>query len=305
MKKFATAKGMNGARIEAVPIRMYDFEMVCGASEGKEYPEEYEIPRTSTIKNQGDIGACVACTCAEVAEAIFGKEMSEAFIYGKLRDEKDNFSGMYTTRTLDMWKSIGVVPLADFGVLKEMPEIKKLVDSFPDLSEVAKKYKIGGYAAINYANESKRDLAVKEALTKDGIGLIAVSSSYFGTSHCIRLTGWNDKNKTYKFQNSWGEEYGDGGYDEIPKSEVDFIYAVFTEEFKLPFTDVPEDKWSYKAIKNLYFAGLINGVTETLFEPERNITREEVAVIIDRLLKSLDEKIENIYKQINTVNNVL
>lgn len=290
---------MNGARIEDTPIRMYDFDVVCGVSANKEYPEEYEIPRNSTIKDQGDVGACVACTCAEIAEAIFGKEMSEAWAYGKLRGETDNFSGMYTARTLDMWKSKGFVPLSDFGILKEMPEIKALVDKFPNLDEVAKKYKIGGYAAINYAMESKRDAAIKEALMRNDIGLVAVANDYFGTSHCIRLTGWNDKKNTYKFQNSWGTGYGEGGYAEIPKKDIDYIYAVFTEEFKLPFTDVPEDKWSYKAIKNLYFAGLINGVTETLFEPERNITREETAVIIDRLLKSIDDKIENIYKQLN------
>ena len=295
---------MNGARIEDTPIRIYDFEMVCGVAEGKEYPEEYEIPRNVGIKNQGNIAACVACTCAEVGEAIFGKEMSEAWAYGRLRANTDNFSGMYTARTLDMWKSVGIVPFSDFGILKEMPEIKKLTDKFSDLDEVAKKYKIGGYAAINYADKTKRDLAVKEALTRNDIGLVAVAGDYFGTAHCIRLTGWNDKKDTWKFQNSWGVDYGEGGFDEIPRYEVDYIYAVFPEEFKLPFADVPENKWSYKAIKNLYFAGLINGVTDTLFEPERNITREEVAAIIDRLLKAVDDKIENIYKQINTVNNV-
>ena len=295
----------NGARIEDTPIRMYDFEMVCGAPEGKEYPEEYEIPRNVGIKNQGNVGACVACTCAEIAEAIFGMEMSEAWAYGRLRDPKDNFYGMYTARTLDMWKSVGFVPLSEFGVLKEMPEIRKLTNEFPELDKVAEKYKIGGYAAINYASKEKRDAAVKEALTRDGIGVVAVANDYFGGAHCIRITGWNDKNDTWKFQNSWGTEYGEGGYDEIPRYHIDYLYAVTAKDFKLPFTDVPEDKWSYKAIKNLYFAGLINGVTDTLFEPERNITREEVAAIIDRLLKTIDDKFENIYKQINSINNVL
>ena len=290
---------MNGARIEDTPIRTYDFDVVCGVAEGKTYPEEYEISRTVGVKNQGNVAACVACACAEVGEAIFGREMSEAWAYGRLRAKGDNFAGMYTARTLDMWKSVGFVPLSDFGVLKEMPEIKKLTDEFPNLDEVAKKYKIGGYASINYASAEKRDQAVKEALMRDDIGLVAVANDYFGTAHCIRLTGWNDTKKTYKFQNSWGAEYGDGGYDEIPKSDVNYIYAVFAKDFKLPFDDVAESRWSFKAIKNLYFAGLINGVTDTLFEPERNITREEVAVIVDRLLKAVDDKIENIYKQIN------
>lgn len=288
-----------GARIEDTPVRVYDFDVVCGVSDNKEYPEEYEIPRNTTVKDQGNVGACVACTCAEIAEVIFGKEMSEAWVYGRLRGENDNSPGMFVVRTLDMWKSLGVVPLSDFGILAEMPEIKRLVDKFPNLDEIAKKYKIGGYAAINYAMETKRDLAIKEALTRNDIGLLAISNNYFGDPHCIRLTGWNNKTGSYKFQNSWGINYGDGGYDEIPKNKVNSIYAIFPEEFELPFTDVSKDRWSYKPIKNLYFAGLINGVTETLFEPGRNITREETAVIIDRLLKTIDEKIENIYKQLN------
>lgn len=296
---------MNGVRIEDTPIRIYDFEMVCGSSDGKTYPEEYEIPRTVGIKNQGNIGACVACTCAEIAEAIFGVEMSEAWAYGRLRANTDNFSGMYATRTLDMWKSVGFVPLADFGILKEMPEIKELTDKFSALDEVAKKYKIGGYAAINYALKEKRDAAVKEALTRNDIGLVAIAGDYFGTSHCIRLTGWNDKKDTWKFQNSWGEEYGEGGYDEIPRYEIDYIYAVFPEEFKLPFEDVSEDDWFYKEVKAMYFAGISKGISATTYEPNRPITRAEDDVKTYRILKMIDEKINNLYKQINTINNVL
>ena len=49
----------------------------------------------------------------------------------------------------------------------------------------------------------------------------------------------------------------------------------------------------------MYLSGLINGVSETLFEPERPITREEVATIFDRLCKKIDEKFENVYKRLN------
>lgn len=288
----------NGARIEDTPLRMYDFEIVCGSS-NEEYPEEYEIERKATIKDQGNIGACVACTLAEIGEYLYNKEMSEAWTYGALRSDADKNPGMYVTRALDLWKTIGQVPLSDFGVLEEMPEIRELTNKFPQLLETAKKYRIGGYATLNYATHDKKDKAVKQALMKDGVGLVGLSIDYFGESHCIMITGWNDKNNTYKIQNSWGTGWKNGGFGEIPKKEINYIYAVFNEELTLPFTDVPEDKWSYKAIKNLYFAGLINGVTDTLFEPERNITREETAVILDRLLKTIDEKIENIYKQIN------
>lgn len=44
---------------------------------------------------------------------------------------------------------------------------------------------------------------------------------------------------------------------------------------KTPFLDVAEDRWSYPYIQRLSESGAINGVTETLFEPTRPVTREE------------------------------
>ena len=57
------------------PIRNYDYEIVCGAAEDtKEYPKIFEIDRNlATLKSQGAIGACVAETIAQIAEAYFGQ----------------------------------------------------------------------------------------------------------------------------------------------------------------------------------------------------------------------------------------
>ena len=219
-----------GVLVEDIPLRMYDFDLVCSSSD-TEFPEEFEIEHKVTVKNQGDVGACVACTFAEVGEYLYEKEMSEAWAYGSFRNDSDKNPGLFVSRALDLWKTIGLVPLSDFGVLSEMPEIRELTNKFPHLLDVAKNYRIGGYANLNYANKEKRDKAVKEALTKDGIGLVAISSNYFGESHCIMLTGWNDKNDTYKVQNSWGTGWEDGGFGEIPKNEIDYIYAVSAEGF--------------------------------------------------------------------------
>ncbi len=40
----------------------------------------------------------------------------------------------------------------------------------------------------------------------------------------------------------------------------------------LPFTDVPTSAWYYNDVKNAYNDGLINGMTDTTFEPESNVT---------------------------------
>ena len=59
---------------------------------------------------------------------------------------------------------------------------------------------------------------------------------------------------------------------------------------QFPFEDVPVDAWYYKDVKNMYFAGMMNGTSETTFEPDRPITRAEAAALINRVLKSNDDR---------------
>ena len=52
------------------------------------------------------------------------------------------------------------------------------------------------------------------------------------------------------------------------------------------FTDVPADQWAYTFIASAQKAGLINGVGDGSFAPERNIRRDEVMTIIYRALEN-------------------
>jgi hypothetical protein len=47
-----------------------------------------------------------------------------------------------------------------------------------------------------------------------------------------------------------------------------------------PFSDVKEDSWYYESVKKAYRMGIIKGVSDTHFAPDRPLTREEAAVII-------------------------
>lgn len=53
----------------------------------------------------------------------------------------------------------------------------------------------------------------------------------------------------------------------------------------IPFNDVSNDKWYYKDVITAYNNGLINGKTLTEFDPEGNITRQEMAMIISNVLE--------------------
>ncbi len=51
---------------------------------------------------------------------------------------------------------------------------------------------------------------------------------------------------------------------------------------KLPFSDVPESFWAYVEIKRLFEEGIVKGKTESTFEPQQTVTREEFVAMLVR-----------------------
>lgn len=313
---------VGGVVPEIEPMRMYNYDLVCGSNsttQETEYPEEFIIDETrlGILKNQGTVGACVACVMSSLAETfdfieeaqdkvlteeelkklknelIEDNEFSEGWAYGGLRNEGMRGWGMIPSSALKNWSKRGMVKKKFFDALLEAPEIVDLVAEHPELLSKAEPYKINGYASINYADRTRRDLAIKEALTKNNYGILAVSHDYWQESHCIMIVGWNDKKNKYKIKNSWGKSWGDDyGVGEIPKSAIDGAYVVFDEEIVPPFTDVKKEDWFYKEVKNTYFAGLMTGVSDTEFSPLSYTTRGQMATILERIIKLTLERIE-------------
>ena len=304
----------NGVIIEMPCSTDYDYEVVCGASETS-FPVKFSIDKkyAGKVKNQGNVGSCVAMVISSIAEVLYRKakeneglteekdlykDFSEGWIYGSHRKDDSTSEGMIVTTALEYWRELGTLPTKYWDMLYEMPDIRKAVKSREDLYAIAKEYPIGGYVSLNYADKEQRDNAIKDALTKYGYGLLAVSNNYFGEGHCIMLTGWDDEQDKYEFKNSWGENYRDKGFGYIPKNKINAVYLILLDKPELKFEDVTEDKWYYKAIKNAFFAGIVKGVSETSFEPDRNVTRAEFAQGLLNVYKKIDEQSDAIYKSL-------
>ena len=265
----------------------YNYEVVCGAV-SHEYPSYFKLPEenTGTFKNQGDIGACVAMTISSIAEAYWNKEYgetgehSEGFVYGNFRQDNSVGSGLIISVAMQKWAELGTVPKEKFDILMEMPEMKELLINYPELLDIAKKYKLTSYVRLRNTSTSSRDEQVKEALTKYGYGLVG-NTNY----HCMQLVGWDDEKDKYIFKDSYGADKPGGGYRSIDKSSIDQIWLPIFEPVELPFTDVSKDDWYYKTIRNMYFSGLASGTSATTFEPERPMTRAEAFTLAERILK--------------------
>lgn len=77
---------------------------------------------------------------------------------------------------------------------------------------------------------------------------------------------------------------------------------------ELKFKDVGKDKWYYNAISAIYENGLVSGRSEDIFDPEGNITREEMTKIIGEILeknlyKKQDEKMLNQFNDAHNISN--
>jgi hypothetical protein len=57
----------------------------------------------------------------------------------------------------------------------------------------------------------------------------------------------------------------------------------YTTMTNIPFTDVPPQEWYFQEVQRAYSAGYIQGAGDNKFNPNAQITRQEVAVILDRI----------------------
>lgn len=59
----------------------------------------------------------------------------------------------------------------------------------------------------------------------------------------------------------------------------------YSDMADISFTDVESDKWYYKEVQKAVKAGYIAGISETQFAPNDNVSREQAAVILSRIMK--------------------
>lgn len=306
----ATAKGKG---LRGSPKKALDY---CGAFRDKniELPSSFILPkeRIPDVRDQGDINSCVGFATTNVMQILNQIEtgardrFSAGYIYGKCRPEWDKKEGMIIDTALEYLIKTGSCKEKDFPENKEVPDIISIVQNRPYLDALAKPYRIRGYEVYAWANEERKIKEIKTALYQHQIPILA-STDYFGGGHAICIIGWDDNTYDWIILNSWGKEWEDNGIGKIPIDEVERGYFIVDEknDILMPFEDVSEDKWYYKAVQHAYNAGFINGVSEKMFEPERGVLRAELAQVLVNYAKKQDEINADLSKQISEIKNAL
>lgn len=215
-----------GAIFSGVDVR--DYKGVCCANT-QEFPKEFELSMPD-VKNQGNVGSCVAHALSTVVE-YYNKhqhnmtdKMSTGYIYGNRRNSIYKGEGMIMRDALKNVCSGGDVLNSKFPLNIEVPAaIEEFEKNVENLQPAAYPYRFSEYARLYNNDDIKAALLAgcpvvfaipwyKKATVVDS--KLTFNSEERNGSHCMVIYGWNEEG--FKFQNSWGPLWGNGGRAILP-----------------------------------------------------------------------------------------
>ena len=88
-------------------------------------------------------------------------------------------------------------------------------------------------------------------------------------------------------------------FPEVDDNEDDVKKPVTPEQKEL-FCDIANYTWASEAIEGLYYAGIINGMEEGVFNPSGNVTREQFCKMVVQLFNVLDYESVSAFNDVDT-----
>jgi len=189
------------------------------------------------VENQLNEGTCVAFATVAVKEYQEKKEwktdldFSKRFIYQECKkiDEIPDEEGTYPRCAVAVLLKKGVPPESCWRYIPNM-----IGTPCKNADDLALPNRIEGYWRVDADIDALREslflngpilvgIDVYSGFEKAEDGVIpmpAEDEAYLG-GHAICLVGYNDGNKLFKFKNSWGRLWGDGGYGHLPYEYVE------------------------------------------------------------------------------------
>ncbi|MCK4341957.1 MAG: hypothetical protein KAY37_09570 [Phycisphaerae bacterium] len=210
------------------------------------------------VKDQGVCGACWAFSAIGTMESAILRmtcettDLSEQWLVSCTA--AGSCSGGHKHRALmglTCDSTSYVDPCGDFGAVLE--------EDFPYIEENGvcecpynHPYCIDGWASVGGLFTIPSVEQIKQAIYDHGPVAVNVyaSSSFeaydggiynhcqnFSTNHCVMLVGWNDADGIWYLRNSWGTDWGEGGYMRIPYGCSRVGYSTLYVTYPGPITD--------------------------------------------------------------------
>ncbi|MBR3990796.1 MAG: S-layer homology domain-containing protein [Clostridia bacterium] len=129
------------------------------------------------------------------------------------------------------------------------------------------------------------------------VGAVAVAHADGSPFSDVKETRWSYGSVVYAYENGLMDGVGGGKFDPAGTMTRGMVVTVLWRAegkpetaFRTDFTDVAEGKYYSAAVIWAKDKGIVNGVTETSFDPNGKITREQLATMLHRYaeFKGLD-----------------
>ena len=244
-------------------------------------PKRYTIPsdRIPRPWSQGAYDCCVAASITKVLEVInylrTGKYtmFSKGYTYGRHSRPDKTQGGMGYDYAMESLLTHGTIPKEMFPYMNEIPDIIEDIMEHPNISQFdkeAEKTKIIGY--VKFKGDIHFYDNVKQCLYEKQMPLVG---NMVGKRHCAVIVGWDEDKLLY---------HDHKGSDKLFKGRFNEAYYL-DGCVNMGFKDVKSTDWFYEQVKKVCDEKMMIGTSYDTFEPNKPVTRAELATVICRLLE--------------------
>ena len=158
------------------------------------------------------------------------------------------------------------------AAVEALPNYRDLKDLLICNKEYLSELDFGEYESQSNTSSIDKDIAGKHFSNISELCDAINDLLYTGNSSGFGGGGGGSSSGGSKFPSS--PSFGSSPVYDVPKQDKP------SEPIDLPFDDIDQSFWAYKAVSNLYSKGIINGKTPNEFFPNDNITREEFVKLL-------------------------
>lgn len=123
--------------------------------------------------------------------------------------------------------------------------------------------------------------------------------SYASTYWDVAENDWHTEAIEYVTANGLMQGVGNGNFQpNQPLTRAQVVTLLYRlagnpkTEYTGHFQDVPQNEWYASSVSWAYQQGIVNGTSETTFSPLTNITREQLAVMINNFIKTTETELQ-------------
>ena len=268
-------------------------DIPAGGADGV-IPRNFECWIPKEIHDQGETASCTAFAMSTIFSCIWHKltgedrNFSTGYIYGNNLGDCYQGTGAYMRDVAKTVTKHGDILSALADSNDEKPEAFRWFEKIYPKFKAYSKLLVKEYVRISDASEARAFMYKYKIplFCSLRLGDISPLSSNPDGLHAVAMYKYSF-NFGFACRNSWGK-------NNIPN--LDYRnFKIFKEVWgmvpneNISFTDVEKDRWSYDAINEAAADGIVEGFPDNTFCPDRALTREQIAVIWERMKRYMDE----------------